>query len=229
MDKPAVPVPKLHYFENELAGTKFTVNCTRKAWTEAVAPGMVSSYHGGVSIKAMNSCVQATVPLHFLAVLMCMSIALAANLQLFVQDMSIVFEILSRWIFFCTDSFCYCLSTVLCFCPTVPSQSFLADFCTVRQSLSLFWFDSWSFWIFWALLAWCLARLIFDWLFVPFSFASAKPRRVFAARFIGGRRYRQARKPCARFRKHQSSHFYLRIVRLGLQFLSGPISGFLLS
>ena len=157
---------------------------------------------------------------------MCMSIALAANLQLFVQDMSIVFEILSRWIFFCTDSFCYCLSTVLCFCPTVPSQSFLADFCTVRQSLSLFWFDSWSFWIFWALLAWCLARLIFDWLFVPFSFASAKPRRVFAARFIGGRRYRQARKPCARFRKHQSSQFYLRIVRLGLQFLSGPISGF---
>ena len=68
---------------------------------------------------------------------MCMSIALAANLQLFVQDMSIVFEILSRWIFFCTDSFCYCLSTILCFCPTVPSQSFLADCCTVRQSLSL--------------------------------------------------------------------------------------------
>lgn len=61
---------------------------------------------------------------------------------------------------------------------------------------------------------------------MPFSFASAKPRRVSAARFIGGRRYRQARKPCARFRKHQSSQFYLRIVRLGLQFLSGPISGF---
>ena len=55
----------LRAFENELAGTKFTVNCTRKAWTEAVAPGMVSSYHGGVSIKAMNSCVQATVPLEF--------------------------------------------------------------------------------------------------------------------------------------------------------------------
>ena len=151
----------------------------------------------------MNSCVQATVPLRILAILMCMFIAPAANLQLLVQDVSVVFERLSRWRFLCTDSFYHCLSTALWFCQAVPSQLFLADFCTVRRFFSFFWSDVWSLWMIWALIALCLAGCPFAG--VPVFFASAVPRRVLAARCIGGRRYRQARKSFARCRKHQSS------------------------
>ena len=57
----------LRAFESELAETKMHGICTRYALAGAPAPGTASSGCGGVSTKAVNSCVHATVILIFLA------------------------------------------------------------------------------------------------------------------------------------------------------------------
>lgn len=57
-----------------------------------------------------------------------------------------------------------------------------------------------------------------------FGFASAAPRRIFAARRIGGRRFRLAKKHCAFLGKRKSSKMFGRTVRFGLRCFSFPMT-----
>eukprot|EP00435_Cladocopium_sp_Y103_P064574 s395_g26.t1 len=76
-----------------LAGTKFAENCTRNALTEAVAPGIVSFYYGGVSNKVLNGGVQATV---MMLLMMCTCVAFTAKYMLNVQEFNEAREPISQ-------------------------------------------------------------------------------------------------------------------------------------
>ena len=148
----------------------------------------------------MNSCVHATDILQLLALLICTFTVITAYCNFDDLVSPIAFQSSARLLVFCIDLFAFCMMMVLRLSHTDPVPSSFVPFLPSHGFASFF--DGSSFWSFVAVFAvTCVVLLFIQFCSLPFR---PSPRRIFAARRIGGRRFRHSRR---RFPAIRSSRF----------------------